>query len=717
MKKLTLFFTGCLMICYTSILLSQTTHPTELGINFGTSWLQSDVKMRKIGSGGGFTLGKMYLENETNPIDIGWRFRWLHAVAYGQDLDKSTGLNYNTTLNGTMNPTLNYRDSVGFVYQNHKTDIYETSLEFVIGANSLREQTRFYPYLFGGVGLVKTITYTNQLNQLGVRYDYKTIDSISNGNKSVLQTQLNSMYDGSYETTAQGSEHPEWKLMPSLGIGIGFQVSKLFSIGLEHKITWTLNDIVDGQQWTNANALTGNNDIYHYTSAYMKFSFGRTAPRPHPPVANNQEQANTSINAEPKPTVVITTPNSNPYTSPQKNTTVVAKISHIYSRNDINFTVNGITVTNFTYDNSSEIFTYPATLSNGNNSFVITAGTDVGYDSKSVTILYKDPSSPVAPLPIVMINKPSANPFTTTQATQTVEATVKNVTSKNEIQVTFNGNHNTPFTFSESNKTVSFSCNLTQGSNSFSITATNTAGVDSKSQTIIYQKPVVVQKPVVTITSPASNPFNTSLQKATVDATVLNVASSSEISVKLNGATQNSFTYNPSTKLLVFNADLVVGNNTVVITASNQGGSDSKTTTIIYKLAAISEVHQVDNKTAAGSGRDGGSGRTNTAGQGGTSTSAALKPPVVTFVNPAGNAANCSSKTYAVTATVSNVTGASNITVKLNGTAITNFSFDSASQKVTFTATLIRGANTVIITGTNTVGNDSKTATINFIGS
>ena len=78
-----------------SIGIAQTTHPVELGFNFGASWLQSDVKMKKLGGAGGFTLGQMYLQNDKSGLDWGWRFRYLNALAYGQDAKKSTGIAYN----------------------------------------------------------------------------------------------------------------------------------------------------------------------------------------------------------------------------------------------------------------------------------------------------------------------------------------------------------------------------------------------------------------------------------------------------------------------------------------------------------------------------------------------------------------------------------------------------------------------------------------------
>ncbi len=804
MKKITIFFFFLFVQTFCSVTSdAQTTRPFELGFNIGTSWLQSDVKIGKLGSGGGFTFGRMYLENDVSPIDLGWRLRYLHAVAYGQDLGKSTGIANNSVFNGTNDSTLNYFDNTGYVYQNHKTDIYELSLEFVLGANKLREQTRIYPYIFGGAGLVKAIAKTNQLNNMNMRYNY---DSIGGSGNSTTRTQLNNLYDGSYETTAEGSNNPKWKFMPSLGIGLGYQFSKGFSIGIEHKVTWALNDILDGQQWTNANSRSSNNDLYHYSSLWMKFSFGRKPKTPKqvnntvpPPV--DQTSHVTPPPAPQKPTVVITNPSTNPYTSGQKYMTITAQVKNINSRNDITFAANGLNTTNFTYDNNSQVFTYAATLATGTNSYVITATTPHGSDSKIATITYRESSSTASPPPIVTITTPAQNPYTTNQAASAISGTVQNVTSKNQIQLTFNGTINNNFTYTESSKTFSFNCNLVQGTNTIKVTATNSVGSDSKTQTIVYQKPVATPKPIVTITTPSSNPYTSPTSPVSVIATVLNVTSSSEISVKINGVSSSAFTFNSGTKQVSLNPSLNDGNNSIVITATNQGGEDSKTQTIIYRKPAAtpkpvvtitspaanpyttstslilvtatvlnvtssSEISVKINGVSSSAftfnsgtkqvslnpnlnagnnsiiitatnqaGEDsktqtiiytpvtskGGNGNSNLTQDSkdmvSTNVHTKISPPVVTITNPSTAVSNTSSFTYNVESTVLNVSGSNEIIVKVNGTTITNFNYNSQAKKVTFNATLVRGTNTITITGTNSVGTDSKTATINHVGS
>ena len=76
MKKIITLLVSALMLISLNFTNAQTTHPFELGFNFGASWLKSDVKMKKLGGAGGFTFGQMYCQNRTSPIDWGWRLRY-----------------------------------------------------------------------------------------------------------------------------------------------------------------------------------------------------------------------------------------------------------------------------------------------------------------------------------------------------------------------------------------------------------------------------------------------------------------------------------------------------------------------------------------------------------------------------------------------------------------------------------------------------------------
>ena len=670
------------LIFSTGIVRSQTTRPFELGFNAGASWQQSDIKMKKLGGAGGFTFGRMHLENDKSVLDWGWRFRYLKAITYGQDNQKSTGISQNEVLNGSIDTALDYNSHGGFVYQNYKTTINECSLELLIGANKFRNRTNFYPYIFGGLGITKAVAKTNQLNANGLRYDYLKLDSVGTPSSA----DINNLYDGSYETAAEGSTSPTWKFMPSLGVGLGYQVTKGFSLGLEYKATWALNDVLDGQQWSNTNTKTGTNDKYYYASAWLKFTFGRTERAVTTDNTIHTTDPNGFTNTGDKPSIMLTNPSISPVTSPSQSYTVKAIIKNVGSKSDIGLVYNGASNTNFTYDAGSSVFTFPVMLLSGNNNFMITATNANGSSTENATVLFDSPVVVPAtdPAPVVTITSPSLNPYSTTMNNATVVANILNVTSQSQISVMINGVSTSSYIFNSSSHTLNLNTNLNSGANTVTISASNPSGNDSKTITIIYNysTPVVTTPPpVVTFVNPAVNPFNTAVASLPINALVQNVTAVGQISVTNNGTYVSSslLGFNPSTGQLSFTANLISGSNSITISATNVSGADSKTEMIIYTPQVVSPTAQA---------------------------------PVVTITSPTVNPYTAPSNSAVVNAIVLNVASASQISVSLNGVATSAFSYNMGTKQLSYTAGLISGANVVTISAANSAGADSKSETI-----
>ena len=685
MKKIitSILITGSILSA--NVLNAQTTRPFELGFNAGASWQSSDIKMQKLGGGGGFTFGRMYLENDKSIFDIGWRFRYLNAVQYGQDDQKSTGIANNVVLNGTTDTALNYNSHGGYVYQNYKTTLNECSVELVIGLNQMRNKTKFYPYVFGGLGITKAITKTNQLNDNGQRYNYAKVDSLSAAGNGSVASNLNNLYDGSYETTAEGSRNPSWKFMPSLGLGLGYQITKVVSFGLEYKMTWALSDQLDGQQWSNDNTRSLTNDKYYYASAWLKFSFGR---KPKPAANNTTNTTTTTTNPNiytntiDKPSIVMIDPNVSPFTSTQRFFTVKATITNVNSKSDISFISNGISNSDFIYDPFSHMFSFSTELLNGNNSFMITAQNIAGNTISTATIIFEEPiiiSTPTTPAPVITITNPTSNPFNTPFGTITLTAKVFNVEYQNQISVSVNGSAVYGFVFNPSTHSLSIPDNLIAGANSFVITAANSSGNDSKSATIIYNKAEQSPPPVIIITSPSVDPYSSANNIIAVTALVQNVTALGEISVTVNGTNlpTGKLFFNTSNGQLNFNVNLIAGANAVVISATNIYGADSKSETIIYSPQVVEE-----------------------------------QKPLVTVTSPTTNPYNTSVNSAIVDASVLNINYASQIAVSVNGTLTSAFTFNVATKQLSLSTGLILGSNLITITATNSAGADSRSQTI-----
>ncbi|MCW3102368.1 MAG: hypothetical protein JWO09_808 [Bacteroidetes bacterium] len=668
---------------------SQTAHPFELGFNGGAAWLKSDVKREKLGLGLGLTFGQTYCMNNTSPLLWGWRFRYLNANTYGQDSKKSYGIANNHVLNGDSDSLLDYYHHDTYVYQNYKTHIDEVSVEVLLGSNRIRQRTNLYPYIFGGAGLVKAVARTNQLDDNNQRYDYANmIDTNGTASNSEVLSQLKGIRDGSYETLADGNTSPRWKFMPSLGVGLGFEVVKGFSIGLEHKMTWAFHDVLDGQRWSGNNSPTGNNDMYHYTSFYLKFSFGRGghgSGSTGNTTTTNTTGSNYTAPAAAAPAISFTNPSSSPFTTSSAMQTISGTVSNISSVNDIRMTQNGLRVNGFSYNSGTHEFNYPATLESGANTFVVTATNAAGSVNANTTVVYSQPVATPAPEmpPVVTFTSPVASPYTTTAPGATVSGTVSNITARSQVQVTVNGAPFSGFSYSASSHVFNMNLSLIPGANTVLVSASNGAGNDSKTATLIYKQEAAqsVPAPVVTITSPSANPFSTTMSSAGITANVQNITAAGQIQVTLNNGPvpASRLHYNTASHQLTFNVPLIQGANTIVVSATNVSGSDSKTETIIY-------TEPVQQSPA----------------------------PVVSITNPAANPFNTTASSATVNAMVMNITAASQISVLLNGGPIpaSALNYNLSSHQLTFSVNLVQGANTVVVSATNVSGSDSKTETI-----
>jgi len=666
---------------------AQTAHPFELGFNAGAAWLKSDVKREKLGLGLGLTFGQTYCMNNTSPLLWGWRFRYLNANTYGQDSKKSYGIANNHVLNGDSDSLLDYYHHDTYVYQNYKTHIDEVSVEVLLGSNRIRQRTNLYPYIFGGAGLVKAVARTNQLDDNNQRYDYANmIDTNGTASNSEVLSQIKGIRDGSYETLADGNTSPRWKFMPSLGVGLGFEVVKGFSIGLEHKMTWAFHDVLDGQRWSGNNSPTGNNDMYHYTSFYLKFSFGRG--RGSASTSNTTTTGTNNYTAQPAaaaPVITFTNPASSPFTTSSVMQTISGTVANVSSVNDIRITQNGLRANGFSYNSGTHEFSYPATLESGANTFVVTATNSAGSVNANTTVVYSQPVATPAPEmpPVVTFTSPAASPYTTTAPGATVSGTVSNITARSQVQVTVNGAPFSGFSYNASSHAFSMNLSLIPGANTVQVSASNGAGNDSKTTTLIYkQEPVQsMPAPVVTITSPSANPFNTAMNAASIKADIQNITAAGQIQALLNSGPvpASKLHYNTASHQLTFNVPLIPGANTIVITATNVSGSDSKTETIIY-------TEPVEQAPA----------------------------PVVNITSPVSNPFNTSASTATVNASVQNITAASQISVLLNGGPIpaSLLNYNLASHQLSFNVNLVLGANTVVVSATNVSGSDSKTETI-----
>jgi hypothetical protein len=632
------------------------------GLNAGSTWSTTDVT-KKHDWGWGLTLGKSFNYNYGKALSFDIRGRYLTGRWYGYDSD-TTGFQYaNAAL--SSDPT-DYETAYGYSVLNFQTQIHEASLELVIHANNLRARTGWDLFVFGGIGYTWYRTKGDLLDAGGNIYRYDTLASY---NKESISGLLDGTFDTELDGTSGGSYSAAW--MPSLGFGIGYQAGPRWSIGLEHKTTFTLDDNFDG--YVNPTGKRAN-DIYHYTSAYLRFHIKDHAKYVEPVdnslgQVNNYDQ-NTQTNVP--PIVDFRSPNVSGTTVSYPTYVIKADVKNVSSANNVVFRQNGNYISNFTFNPSTQQFESTVTLNPGQNIFELTGTNTFGSDMEQTIIIYnREQQNP----PVVTYVNPSSSPTTVQNPLFNLSSTVLNVTQQSQVTMTLNGQPFTGFSFNPSNNAVTAVLTLQIGTNIVTTTGTNQYGTDSESTTIIYNPQQTEQPPVVYYVDPNVNPYTTSQGTFTINADVLNVAGPQNITFKQNGTVNQNFAYNAGTDDFQSSVVLTPGQNVFEIIAVNTAGSAQATTIIIFERQAP-------------------------------------RPPIVTITNPANNPQETSNPYYTLGATVLNVTQASQITVKLNGANIPNFTYTPSTSGVTTNLSLLEGANVVVVTGTNSDGTDSKQTTI-----
>ncbi len=663
-----------------------------LGITGGASWQGSDICAMP-GWGLGVDLAKNIYHRPNGLLDVDLRGRALYTRSFGADPYRTYGILNNNALNGVEDADVNYTapNGPGFTFLNHRTDIGELSLEGVLTANRLRENTGIILQGFGGIGLNGYSTSTDQLGGNSM-YNWSEIDTT--GGRFSTIADLNR--DHSYETFADGYDNGfNVSVMPSLGLGLGYQVTPAFSVGVEHKTTWAMNDHLDGQRFNQYdNNLSDNNDRYNYTSLYLRWKIrGRYDKEPIPVTERPDELKDMGI----APIITFTKPRKEVSTASDPRVSVTANIENIEGRQDIQATFNGKRIGTFNFNQRKDKFSTLLNLVSGSNELVITATNKYGTVTDSRVIFLEesiaDPVTYTPPVsnpdrgtntmkkyPEVRITRPSADPYRSNEQVVKLTANLENVSGKNDITFKINGAKTTNFEFGYLDNTIVADVPLNAETTTVTIKVRNSYGTDTDSRKIIYTGyRDLGPKPVVDIITPSGSSANSEEDRVALTAKVRHVDSKNDIIYTVNGQRKTSFSYNRNTNVFTSNVSLNGERTQVVIEASNDYGSDADDLTIVYCPPAYTPQR-----------------------------------PTVKINKPMSNPYNTRNASERVTATVTNVNDKDDIRIKINNKNISNFNFNNSANEISFTTNLESGNNTVIIKATNSAGSDSDDLTIRY---
>jgi len=283
---------------------------------------------------------------------------------------------------------------------------------------------------------------------------------------------------------------------------------------------------------------------------------------------------------------------------------------------------------------------------------------------------------------------------------------------------------------------------------------------DTKTENPVHQ--LSLPKPSVNITDPASDSYHTVSNTHTLWAIVNNVEGSDNISFYQNGIPNNTFSYNPSTKIFIATVHLREGENSIRIKAANQSSTaeDTVTITLGNPPEVLVPAPQLEFTTPSGNAYSSSSGKINVtardeAGQAERSTpiiyhqpvyrepvyqepvnyepvyhepvhqepvnyepinnepvyrEPAIRtyPPEINIINPATYPHKTYQGSEELRATVLNVNSKESITLKFNGLIAHNFSFNNSTKVLTARVALRDGENILTIQAQNESGADVK---------
>lgn len=197
---------------------------------------------------------------------------------------------FNSTTGGLMGPN----DQMDKVFYNYRTKAQDLSLQGLVTLNNIRfhkTKTGFNFYAFGGFGATVYDVKVNALNDRNAPYDFSNVNDGTHKTRKDVRDQLKNILDDTYETDADnhGDRRPKLfnqTLKPTMtgGVGIAFKLSNRLNLAIEDRVTFTKDDLLDGQRWQEADlgtpALTRDFDSYNYASIGLNINLGAKSVEP-----------------------------------------------------------------------------------------------------------------------------------------------------------------------------------------------------------------------------------------------------------------------------------------------------------------------------------------------------------------------------------------------------------------------------------------------------
>lgn len=281
----------------------------EIGIKAGMFAISGDVPAVVPTPGFGLhvrkAFGYVFSMRMEYMYGIGKGLSWLGANNYGRNPAWSTkyvapllGLNANTNqpafFSSTTGALLAPNDVLKKVFYNYKSKVQDLSLQGLVTLNNIRfhkTKTGFNLYGFGGFGATVYDVNINALGSNNQPYSFNNVNDGTHKTRKDKRKEIKGILDDTYETAADnhGTRRPKLfnkTLKPTMtgGFGVAFKLSNRLNLAIEDRVTFTKDDLLDGQRWQEQDlgtpSLTRDFDSYNFTSVGLNINLGAKAVEP-----------------------------------------------------------------------------------------------------------------------------------------------------------------------------------------------------------------------------------------------------------------------------------------------------------------------------------------------------------------------------------------------------------------------------------------------------
>jgi len=277
----------------------------ELGINGGLLMVSGDVKARPGWAVGGhirksfgyvFSLRGQFTFGSTTGQNWQGTQGWARSSLNDNHIPNISlsGSDIYDDINGGPGTTPDYVDvNNELIFYNYKTTLGDLSLSGVVNIHNIRfhkRETKMNLYGYAGVGGFGYRTMMDQLDADGNEYAtlYADVATGSSGtyyeNRAERLEALRAGMDGVYESQAERhfddfvpgflGENVSYKPTAHVGVGVSFKLTRAINLALDTRVTYTNDDLLDGQRWQEWGALTRDYDTFNYTSLGLNVNLG-----------------------------------------------------------------------------------------------------------------------------------------------------------------------------------------------------------------------------------------------------------------------------------------------------------------------------------------------------------------------------------------------------------------------------------------------------------